>query len=144
MNKSKFYPGDRVSILNDYQATGIVTDVCTTSEGREIVTIWGSYPDDFGEIESCFNDYEVHEIELIPHPDTERLNWIINNGARIEGDNGQIAFFASLDDDNIAHGLIGIRDEISEQMKPRCSTTGRLIEKCGCPDCGSSLVEHNP
>lgn len=80
MNKSIFHIGDRVNIFDQYGSTGVVTDVCITSEGKEILIIWGSYPDEFGEIENCFNDYEVHEVELIPHPDTERLNWLFTNG----------------------------------------------------------------
>lgn len=54
--------------------------------------------------------------------DTDRLNWIIANGARIEGNNGEIQFFASLDDDDMSHGLIGIRDEIDIRMNKKCAT----------------------
>ncbi len=146
MNKFEYSIGDRVKVFEHiYPATGVVIDVTRTTDGVEVVFVYVTYFDPELDIkETCINEYYTDEIELIPHPDTARLDWIIKNGARIEGNNGEIEFFASLDDDSIAHGLIGIREEISERMKPRCPTFGRPVEKCGCPDCGSSLVQYNP
>lgn len=69
--------------------------------------------------------------------DTERLDWIIKNGARIENDGGEIAFCAAIEDTDMARGPIGIRDEISYMMQERCSTMNRPKKYCGCPDCGS-------
>ncbi|RPD90488.1 hypothetical protein EGK75_01250 [Neisseria weixii] len=79
MNKFKFNKGDQVNILTEPEgtATGIVVDVfINPANGNETVNLWATYQDDFGEIEQCFNEYTAAKIELIPHPDTVRIDWL--------------------------------------------------------------------
>lgn len=75
-NMEKFRVGDVVNILTepDGSATGVVVDVFHDISGEEYVSLWESYIDEYGDVEKCFNDYKASNVELIPHPDTLRLN----------------------------------------------------------------------
>ena len=74
--------------------------------------------------------------------DTDRLNWLIANGADIQNQNGYHQL--SIDPDcnpDLVGNQEGIRAAIDKRLAEWCPTMNRPKKHCNCPDCGSSLVQ---
>ena len=62
-----------------------------------------SEEDEYGYVNVMFDDalevedFPVSGLELIPHPDTVRLDWIIKNGGEIQDSDGYVRFCISPD-----------------------------------------------
>lgn len=114
--EQKFKFGDMLRLNNDTLA------VVLNQHGS---TVMVAYP--FGGWGNI--DIRIQPVQLIPHPDTKRLDWIVENGANIEDIDGY--FKISIDPECDPH-LVGnpqaIRRVIDNQM-----ADGKYLQ-CHSPD----------
>ncbi|UOO87454.1 hypothetical protein [Neisseria arctica] len=114
---NSFRKGDLVKILSeiDGSATGVVIDV---SDDGKFVQVWATCPSEHGDYDEFgLNEYKAEDLELIPHPDTVRLDWL--EKAMLEEQPCQVIYngygFAPA---NMAHkNFKEIRDAIDEAME---------------------------